>query len=61
LTSIDDWAFQGVLSRVTIGTISETNFHTEAFLGNLPDVYFAAGGGAGTYTRATGLSAWVKE
>jgi len=52
------------LTSVTIGTITSANFSTSApFPGNLRDVYFATGGGAGTYvTSNPGNSAvWVKQ
>ena len=38
---------------LTLGTVTEVYFSTlNPFLGNLRDVYFGAGGGAGTYTTA---------
>jgi len=45
------------------GTITEANFHYNAFLGsgNLRDKYFDANGGIGTYVRAKGGSAWTKQ
>jgi len=52
------------LTSITIGTITSANFHTSIpFPGNLRTVYFAAGGGAGTYvTSNPGEDAvWVKE
>ena len=58
-------AFYAVnLYKVTLGIISEENFtQTNSFYGNLRDVYFSAGGGAGTYTTINpGDSAmWLKE
>ncbi|MCL2230251.1 MAG: leucine-rich repeat domain-containing protein [Treponema sp.] len=64
VTSIDLQAFNGCtnLTSVTIGTITSANFSTGAvFPGNLRDVYFATGGGAGTYTRAAGSDSWIKQ
>ena len=64
VTSIGDHAFAHCygLTSVTLGTITSANFSTSApFPGNLRTVYFAAGGGAGTYTRAAGSDSWVKQ
>jgi len=66
VTSIGMNAFRGCtgLTSITIGTITSANFSTYApFPGNLRDVYFAAGGGAGTYTTTNpGENAvWVKQ
>jgi len=65
VTSIGSYAFSGCtgLTKVTIGTITEWNFYNWSFPGNLRDVYFAAGGGAGTYiTTNPGEDAmWVKQ
>ena len=64
VTSIGYAMFSGCssLTSVTIGTITSTNFSSStSFPGNLRDVYFAAGGGAGTYTRAARSDSWVKE
>ena len=65
VTSIGDSAFWGCtgLISVTIGTISEGNFVFNAFPGNLRDVYFASGGGAGTYITANpgNNPIWVKQ
>ena len=63
VTSIGGYAFYACssLTSVTIGTITSENFSTDyPFSGNLRNVYFAAGEGAGTYTRAAGSSSWVK-
>ena len=67
VTSIGVYAFQfctGLMS-VTLGTIASANFdlHYPPFPGNLRDVYFAVGGGAGTYVTANpGYNAvWVKQ
>ena len=65
VTSIGDYAFYGCsgLTSVTLGTITEENFGTGTFPGNLHTVYFADGGGAGTFvTTNPGINAvWVKE
>jgi len=52
VTSIGDYAFIHCTSAtsITIGTLAD--FYHNTFSGNLWDVYFAAGGGAGTYTTA---------
>jgi hypothetical protein len=52
------------LTSVTfLGTISSSNFTTNnAFPGNLREVYLAAGGGIGTYTRLSVSSyTWTKQ
>ena len=66
ITSISDYAFDGSynLSNVTLGTISENNFGlSNTFRGNLRTVYFASGGGAGTYiVVSTGWPiTWAKQ
>jgi len=65
VTNIGSNAFNGCwrLTSVTLGTITEADFHTNTFPGNLRDVYFADGGGAGTYTTTNpGNSAtWTKQ
>jgi len=62
--SIDDRAFFScsALKEVTLGTIAEENFITTSGLpGDLRDVYFDTGGGAGTYTRIPPGTNWTKE
>jgi len=52
------------LTSVTFGcTLPQSDFDANAFkgLGDLRDKYFAAGGGAGTYTRKGGGSTWTKK
>ena len=66
VTRIDDVAIRDSqkLIRVTLGTISEVDFSSTAFsalIGDLRDVYFAAGGGAGTYTRTLPETTWTKQ
>jgi len=66
VTSIGYSAFYSCkgLTSVTIGTITSTNFSEfYSFPGNLRDVYFAAGGGAGTYVTANpgDNPVWVKQ
>jgi len=67
VTSIGGEAFVGCtgLTSITLGTITSANFSVNTpFPGNLRDVYFAAGGGAGTYvTSNPGYydAVWVKE
>jgi hypothetical protein len=67
VTSIGDHSFLDCrsLRKVIIGTITEANFSTAAFTGtgNLRDVYFGSGGGAGTYiTPIAGNDAvWSKQ
>ena len=58
VTSIGDYAFGDIvrLTSVTLGTISSENFSSSAFPGNLRTLYFAGGGGAGTYVRSMGSS-----
>ena len=69
-TSIGGSAFYGCssLNSVTLGTIANTttDFSTNAFssIGDLRTVYFAAGGGAGTYKRDLNSATpnnWWKE
>jgi len=64
VTSIGNWAFDGCtgLTSVTIGTITKENFGDyNVFPENLREVYFAAGGGAGTYTRSVDSNNWTKQ
>jgi len=65
VTSIGSGAFAWTgLTSVTLGTIAETNFGTYIpFPGNLRDVYFADGGGAGTYTTTNpgDNATWTKQ
>jgi len=65
VTSIGNSAFNGCsnLISVTIGIIDSAYFGTTTpFPGNLRTVYFASGGGAGTYTRASSSStSWTKN
>ena len=63
VTSIGDSAFEYCMSltSVTLGTIILANFSDLAFDDNLRDVYFAAGGGAGTYIRTLPSVNWVKQ
>ena len=71
-TRIDEDAFRNCtsLARITLGTITSANFNNTAFpqsafpqSGNFRTVYFASGGGAGTYvTGNPGNNAvWTKE
>ncbi|MCL2793136.1 MAG: leucine-rich repeat domain-containing protein [Spirochaetaceae bacterium] len=64
VTNIGNGAFSGctALADVTLGTITEANFHTDSgFPGDLRDVYFAPGGGAGRYTRTPPDTTWTKD
>ena len=65
VTSIGVDAFSACsgLTSVTLGTITAPNFNNFSFRGNLREVYFAAGGGAGTYTTTNPVAnaVWVKE
>ncbi|MDR0475698.1 MAG: leucine-rich repeat domain-containing protein [Treponema sp.] len=67
ITRIDLGAFSGCtsLNSITLGTIDEAYFKNAtsflASLGNLRDVYFGAGGGAGTYTRESGSDTRSKQ
>jgi len=63
---IGGYAFIGCtgLTSVTLGTISVGNFGNWSFPGNLRTVYFAGGGGAGTYVNDNPESdypTWRKE
>ena len=52
------------LNKITLGTIIEYEFNTSSGIsGNLRDVYFGAGGGAGTYTTTNpgNNAVWVKQ
>ena len=51
-----------MLSSVTFdGIMTDLNFlSTDSFFGDLREVYFAAGGGTGTYTRTPGGTEWTK-
>jgi len=66
VTKIDSLAFQGCTSLTSVtfaGSIPMEDFEDDAFrgLGDIRNKYFAAGGGAGTYTRPDGKSAtWTK-
>jgi len=48
------------LTSLTLGTITNVS-NPDAFPGNLYEVYFAAGGGWGTYTRELGSVNWVRH
>jgi len=66
VTEIGALAFRGCakLTSVTFsGQIPFDRFYDSAFLlqGDLYDKYFAAGGGAGTYTRPSGGETWTKK
>jgi hypothetical protein len=52
------------LNKITLGTIIEYEFNTSSGIsGNLRDVYFGAGGGAGTYTTTNpgNNAVWTKQ
>jgi hypothetical protein len=54
---------RGLTSVTFGGSIPSSNFHANAFngIGDIRDKYFAAGGGAGTYTRPDSTSTtWTK-
>jgi len=54
---------RGLTSVTFGGSIPSSNLHANAFngIGDIRDKYFAAGGGAGTYTRSDGESlVWTK-
>ena len=66
-------AFDGCTSLTSVtfangSNISSASFYNDAFgliglggyIGDLRDKYLAAGGGAGTYTRASGGTVWTK-
>jgi hypothetical protein len=64
VTNIGGGAFArcNYLIKVTLGTITEANFNIfSTFLGNLRNVYFDVGGGAGTYIRESGSDTWTKQ
>ncbi|MCL2809187.1 MAG: leucine-rich repeat domain-containing protein [Treponema sp.] len=72
VTSIGNGAFTGCTSLTNVtfvigSNISSDNFHIEAlggFVGNIGDLrskYLNVGGGAGTYTRASGGLVWTKQ
>jgi hypothetical protein len=65
VTFINTRAFLGCnsLTSVTFGTIAPDKFYINNFPGNLRDVYFAEGGGAGTYTTANpgDDAVWTKK
>jgi len=68
VTKIKNWAFINLrsLCKVTLGSITEENFDTSyPFTGNLRDVYFDVGGGAGTYTTLNPgyltTTVWTKQ
>jgi len=72
VTSIAQWAFTGCFNLTSVtfaagSAITSANFGENAFPQGsggggdaLKTAYFAAGGGAGTYTRASGGSTWAK-
>jgi hypothetical protein len=66
VTSIGNMAFGNCakLTSVTFsGQIPFNSFYQSSFLlqGDIYDKYFAAGGGAGTYTRPSGGETWTKK
>jgi hypothetical protein len=64
VTSIDGWAFNycDSLTSVTFqGSAVTFPDYLWVFNGDLEEKYLAAGGGAGTYTRASNGSTWTKQ
>lgn len=68
VTTIWSNAFSGCTSLTTVTLQANltkpglwVGFASNAFPGNLQEVYFSAGGGVGTYTRAKGSNTWKKQ
>jgi len=62
VTSIGASAFLNCPDLTSVTFFSSDNiFSYSPFPGNLTTVYFAAGGGAGMYTRATESNSWTKQ
>jgi len=67
VTSISQGIFTNCTSLASVtfaagSAISSDNFNSySSFPGDLRSKYLAAGGGAGTYTRTIGESAWTKQ
>jgi hypothetical protein len=65
VTKIGSYVFQDCSSLTSVtfaGSITSSGFNEYAFLGqgDIRDKFFAAGGGAGTYTRPAGGTTWTK-